>query len=57
MKTGTENYRKVEELSLGNIGVICNINKPKYTINVKRVINSGWEYKKVDNRNLYGGGA
>lgn len=37
MKTGTD-YSKVKELSLGDIGVICNINKPKYTNNVKRII-------------------
>lgn len=36
MKTGTENYSKVEEISLRDIGVICNINKPKYTNNVKK---------------------
>ena len=43
MKTGTENYNKVKKLSLGDISVICNINKPKYTSNVKRVIDSGWK--------------
>lgn len=36
MKTGTENYSKVEvlnlELNLGNISVIYNTNKPKYNI-------------------------
>lgn len=58
MKTGTENYNKVEVISLGDIGVICNINKSKYTNNIKRINDSGWEYRKIDNsRNLYGGGA
>lgn len=57
MKTGTENYSKVEKLSLGDIGAICNINKSKYTNNIKRINDSGWEYKKINNRNLYGGGA
>lgn len=57
MKTGTENYSKVEKLSLGDIGVICNINKSKYTNNIKRINDFGWEYKKINNRNLYGGGA
>lgn len=57
MKTGTENYSKVEVLSLEDIGVICNINKSKYTNNIKRINDSGWEYKKINNRNLYGGGA
>lgn len=56
MKTGTENYTKVEKLSLGDINVVHNIHKPKYTNNVKRVIDYGWEYRKVDNKNLYGGG-
>ncbi len=57
MKTGTENYSKVEVLSLGDIGVICNINKPKYTNNIKRINDSDWEYRKINNRNLYSGGA
>lgn len=57
MKTGTENYSKVEELSLGNISVIYNINKSKYANNIKRINDFGWEYKKIDNRNLYSGGA
>lgn len=55
MKTGTENYSKVEKLSLGDIGAICNINKSKYTNNIKRINDSGWEYRKIDNRNLYSG--
>lgn len=57
MKTGTENYSKVVVLSLGDIGVIYNINKSKYANNIKRINDFGWEYKKIDNRNLYGGGA
>lgn len=50
MKTGTENYSKVEvlnlELNLGNISVIYNTNKPKYTNNVKRIIDYGWKNQK-----------
>lgn len=41
MKTGTENYSKVVVLSLGDIGVIYNTNKPKYTNNIKRIIDYG----------------
>lgn len=49
MKTGTD-YSKVKELSLGDIGVICNINKPKYTNNVKRIIDSGWKNQEIYKR-------
>lgn len=51
MKTGTENYSKVEELNLGDINVICNINKPRYTNNVKRIIDSGWKNQINNNKN------
>ena len=55
MKTGTENYSKVEvlnlELNLGNISVIYNTNKPKYTNNVKRIIDYGWKNQVNSNKN------
>lgn len=51
MKTGIENYSKVEVLSLGDIGVIYNINKPKYTNNIKRIIDYGKTMEKSRNIN------
>lgn len=55
MKTGTENYSKVEvlnlELNLGNISVIYNTNKPKYINNVKRIIDYGWKNQVNSNKN------
>lgn len=51
MKTGAENYSKVVILSLGDIGVIYNTNKPKYTNNIKRIIDYGKTMKKSRNIN------
>ena len=48
MKTGTENYSKVEELNLGDVNVMCNIHKPKYTNDIKRVIDYGWKNQKIN---------
>ena len=51
MKIDTENYSKVEEISLGDVNIICSTHKPKYTNNVKRVIDYGWKNQANNNKN------
>ena len=59
MKTGTKNYSKMKELSLDWCNDISyDILKPQYKCCLAKLIynvDSGWKYRKVDNRNLYGG--